>query len=113
VELLDESPLVAARLSSTALALWGVRGTGGGGVAGGWCVGMLLGPETTPAGVVGLVEKCSGTSRDPNRFDGCVFVEIGGLVRLVVWLVFENCIVDASIFGVLDDVVLCCCGVSC
>ena len=29
------------------------------------------------------------------------------------WLVFENCIVDASIFGVLDDVVLCCCGVSC
>jgi len=54
VELLDESPLVAARLSSTAPS----DGVGVERVVeesrAGWCVGMLLGPETTPAMVLVL-----------------------------------------------------------
>ena len=38
---------------------------------------------------------------------GVLVVVVGGLWCWLVGLVFENCIVDASIFGVLDDVVLC------
>lgn len=59
-------------------------------VVGGWCVGMLLGPETTPARV--------GLWWSGHR-DGQT-VSVVGMLWLsgdVFWLVFENCIVDASI----------------
>ena len=77
-------------------------------VVGCWCVGMLLGPEATPVLVgVSLVRGLFWSI--PPVFcwlvGGC-----GGSIEWVVWLVFENCIVDASIlfFGVLDNLTVCC-----
>lgn len=63
VELLDESPLGGSRL----LVLPSGVERGPVSCWGGWCVGMLLGPETTPAMVLVLEEKCSGAHSDSNR----------------------------------------------
>jgi len=63
-------------------------------------VGTLLGPETTHVGVGfsgSIIQRSAGSK---PRFPRGVFRGGGRWSRVggVGWLVFENCIVDASIF---------------
>ena len=89
VELLDESPSGDRPQCEYCPPGWVGVERAAGGFLGVWCVGMLLGPEATPAWVVFLVRVPRGSNRlgVQDRWIGA------GLVGLV----FENCIVDASI----------------
>jgi hypothetical protein len=115
VELLDESLLGGRRRCLVQpVSLVGLVWNGLFAGCGLWCVGMLLGPEITRVvGVLLWSGICSGSIPLVFLLFGLVGVvgRMGGLSGLV----FENCIVDASIFfGVLDNLtvlVLCCvCG---